>query len=309
MIKKINFLLEKVDPYFTQRLIFYKSLYIATILTYVNWTCHLPLEFTAFMNPAAMIAPVYENATLTSYKDKKNIFVLLFTLAAIYSVIFYLVFPYKFTFMFTFIAGFAILYFGGEKFFPKAKPFAVLVIVVACMNMSNKPSLSLQVAIDMFAVIMLTMLVCYFSIITFPNHYFKVWKRAYGLYVNSIRNILIADLNYMNNNNFISGTNHMNTMRAYRRLLKKDMFIKATRAGFSMGNVFVSLSCMKVTSENREFWVSANEHLNMLYHAVRDNQQLPLFTVDVTTNNKTEIYFKREFNISINNWNKLCAMI
>lgn len=309
MIKKINFLLEKVDPYFTQRLIFYKSLYIATVLAYVNWTCHVPYEFTAFMNPAAMLAPIYESAIFTSYKEKKHIFVLVFVLAAICSVIFYLTFPYKFTFMFVFACTFGLLYFGSEKYLPKAKPFVVLIIVVACMNMSNKPALALQVAIDIFSIIMLTMVVCYLCIITFPNNYFRVWKRAYGLYINAIRNILIADLNYMNSNNFISGTNHMNIMRSYRRLLKKDMFIKATRAGFSMGNVFVSLSCMKVTTNNREFWICANEHLNMLYHAVRDNQQLPLFTIDVDTNNKTEIYFKKEFNISIANWNKLCTMV
>lgn len=309
MVKRINFLLEKVDPYFTQRLIFYKSLYIATILTYVNWICRVPLEFTAFMYPASMLTPIYENSIFTSYKEKKHVFVLVFALAAICSAVFYLSFPYKFFFMFIFVCTFGLLYFGSEKYLPKAKPFVVLIIVVACMNMSNKPALSLQVALDMFAVIFLAMVVCYLCLITFPNNYFRVWKRAYGLYINSIRNILIADLNYMNSSNFISGTNHMNIMRSYRRLLKKDMFIKATRAGFSMGNIFVSLSCMKITPENREFWLAANEHLNILYHAVCNNKPLELFTISVDKDNKTEIYFKKEFNISINNWNKLCAMI
>lgn len=309
-MNKILLYLDSIDPYFTQRLLLKKSIYVATIFVYFAWVFHIQDQFASFMYPAAILGAIYENAAFTSYKEKTNVYVITFFLAACGACLFYLTFQYKVIFVFIFIAFFSCLYFGYNKFLPKAKPFIVVTIVVCCMNMSGKPSGVIQNAIDIFGLIMLSMVISYLSIRTFPNYYYKVWIRAYRLYISAIREVLIKDLTGLDHKTFITCTVHMNIMRSYRRLLKKEMFYKASRAGFSIGNIFAIFACLEVTAINKQFWQQANEYLFKLSSAVESGCEISLFVVDDFDNlDKIEEYFIKHIHLSVKNWNALCKLI
>lgn len=309
-MRRLYVLLEKVDPYYTQRLILLKSFYITTIMTYLAWYFQIGKLFAGFMLPIALLAPIYESALFTSYKEKKHAFVLCFCITAIGVALFYLAFQYKVTFVFVFIIFFSAVYKLSEKYLPKFKSFSVLIVVVCCMSMSSQPYGVLQIAINMYLVVMLVMLICYFCFVTYPNQYHKIWMRAYGLYVGEVYKVLQNDINYVNTVNFVAGVNHMNIMRSYRRLLNKKLFPIATRAGFHMGHVFSALCCVEVTRVNRDFWNRASDHMSSFADAVKYSTEVKFFAANTGENlNEIEIYFLSSLNKSIESWNKLCKEI
>lgn len=309
-MKTLFLYLERIDPYFTQRLILYKALYIATIMTYVGWVVHIENQFAAYMYPVALIGAVYESALFTSYKEKKQVFFVAFTTAALGSVLFYQTFQYKFIFMFIFLGFLNTLYFLFGKFLPKAKPFIVLIIVVCGMNMSSKPSGVLQHSVDIFSVMILSALVSYLCIISFPNIYHKIWIRAFGLYVNAVRNVLIDRFTMVDHRTFVLGSSHMNIMRSYRRLLKKKLFFKATRAGFSIGNILAVLCCLEFNDNNRMFWENVSICLRDFHLSIKMGHQFELNNVSgYDCRDKVQQYFIKHFSLSIKNWNELCKLI
>lgn len=309
-MEKLRLYLDRLDPYYTQRLLLHKSLFVATVFVYISWMFHLQNYYTSFMYPIALLGNIYESTQFTSYHEKRKAFVVTFCIAALAALVFYLTFQFKVIFMFVFLGTFTLLYFGYSRFFPSAKPFIVVTLVVACMNMSLKPAGALYVAKGVFSLILFAMMIGYVCILIFPNYYHKVWIRAYRLYINAIRDVLIADINGADNKSFIAGTTHMNMMRSYRRLLKKKAFYKATRAGFAIGNVFALMCCLEVNKKNKEFWISANEYLRHLSIAIKKREQVVLFsTKELDSSDKIELYFVENLNKSVKNWNALCSLV
>lgn len=62
--------LDTVDPYGIQRITFYKSLFLATVLVYVYWL-FLPVSFVTFVTPFFTMS-LYERPGISSFKKKNN---------------------------------------------------------------------------------------------------------------------------------------------------------------------------------------------------------------------------------------------
>ncbi len=311
-MKSISLYLEKIDPYFTQRLILYKSLYIVTIFVYIDWIFHIKTQFIAHTYTTALVATIYENPLFTSYKEKKFIFVITYFTIALGSVLFYMVFQYKLALLFVSLGFFGTLYVLYIKYIPKLRAFVVLFIVICSMNMSYHPTGIFQIATSMFGTIMLSMIICYLSIISFPNIYHKVWQRAFILYLAGLTNILNIDSTNINSNyiQLMLYDVHFKTMHAYRKLVKKSIKFNVMRINFSINNMFIVATYLVNCKKNTSTWSTLNQHIQKFYNNIKKNCTTSALNVELLHDlTKVELYFIKHLNITIDNWNKLCRSL
>lgn len=302
--------LEKVDPYYTQRLILHKALYIATLLAVVNWFA-TPDVFTAYALPAILLGGVYDSPSLTSIAEKKLVFIVTYLISAIASVTFYLLYSFKFTLMFFAIGYFSFFYLLSEKYLPKFKPFVLLTIVVAAFNMALLPAGSIQIAIDMFSCFMMSMVAMYVGLRTFPHKYYiQVWRRAFVLYIGVIYEEIGHAINKFDSDTFRNGATHLNTLRSYRRLIPRNMMYNSFRAIVAIRDIQFVLNHLFILDKDEEFWQSIREHLQLYKIAIINTRACELYlSIKNIEQDYSENYVVKKLNKSIKNWNQLCDLI
>lgn len=306
----INNWLEKVDPYYTQRLILHKALYIATLLAVVNWFA-TPDVFTAYALPAVLLGGVYDSPSLTNVADKKLIFIVTYLVSACASVMFYLLFSFKFTLMFFAIGYFSFFYLLSERYLPKFKPFVLLTIVVAAFNMGLSPAGTIQVAIDMFSCFMMSMVAMYIGLRTFPHKYYiQVWRRVFVLYLGVIIDEIGHAINKFDSDTVLHGTVHLNTLRSYRRLVPKNMMRDSMKVTVNIRNIQFVLNHLYLLDKDEEFWLEIRDHLKLYKYSIKNIQICTFYTpIKDISHDYSESYVVDKLNKSIKSWNKLCGLI
>ena len=74
MIKfKLQNWLERVDPYYTQRIILRKGLYLAVWLTAINWLAK-PDVFAAYAATPMLLAGIYDSPSFVSFRENDGSF-------------------------------------------------------------------------------------------------------------------------------------------------------------------------------------------------------------------------------------------
>ena len=300
--------LERVDPYYTQRIILRKSLYLAVWLTAINWIAK-PDVFAAYAATPMLLAGFYESQSLISFREKEQALVFGFIVGGIGCFTFYLLYPFKFTLMFFALAHFATLYFFCDRYYPKFKPFILQTIVVSALNISTLPAGNLQIAIDMFFCVMLSLFVTFIAFKVHPNLYARVWQRGFTHYISCVDAEIGHAINKLDTHTFVEGARHLNVIRAYRRLLPHNVLRNATKATTCIRNIQFALNHIYLKDKDVEFWSEFQHQLAEFHLAVA--KQTPCLVLAINNNAPefTQDYVIRNLNKSILNWNKICALV
>lgn len=300
--------LEKVDPYYTQRIILRKGLYLAVWLTAFNWLAQ-PDVFNAYALSALLLAPFYENPSLNTYKQKDLALVFAFIISGIGCIIFYLLYPFKFTLLFFSLAYLSGLFFFCDHFYPKFKPFILQTIVVSALNMTIKPAASLQVALDMFFCVMLSLMVTFTAYKLHPNLYPKVWHRAFAHYLAAVSEEIGHAINKFDTHNFIKGASHLNALRTYRRLLPRKLLLNIMKTTIGIRNVQFAINHIYLKDKDEQFWYKFQKEIDAFRLAVIAKQEIVMPFVDANETEPTQAYVVKYLCRSIINWNKICRKI
>jgi hypothetical protein len=307
-IFRLNSWLEKVDPYYTQRIILHKGLYLATWLTAFNWIGK-PDIFTAYCAGPMLLAAFYESQSFTTFAEKDKFLVCSFMICGFGCMTFYLLFPYKFFLLFYAIGFFLVIYYLSSKFFAKLKPFIMTCIVGSALNMSTTPPASLQIAIDMFFCMMLSLIVTFVAFKLYPNQYRKVWHRAFILYVKSVNREITDVINRFETINFATGAAHLNIIRAYRRLLPKQNLINFAKTAIYIRNISFSLTYLLDEEKDETFWFNFQKQLAIFIQALEEKKACPQLSFNTTNNDFDYQYANQNLAKAIRNWNKICTQI
>ncbi len=307
-ISRLSKWLEKVDPYYTQRIILHKGLYLATWLTAFNWIAK-PDVFTAYCAAPMLLAGFYESPSFTSFAEKDKFLVSSFMLCGFGCVTFYLLFPYKFFLLFYAIGFFLVTHYLSNNFFPKLKPFIMTCIVGSALNMSTTPPASLQIAIDMFFCMMLSLMVTFVAFKLYPNPYRKVWHRAFILYVKSVNREITDVINRFETINFATGAGHLNIIRAYRRLLPKQNLLNFSKVVICIRNISFSLTYLLDEEKNEAFWFNFQQQLKIFISALENKKPCPPLVAINHTDDFDYLYANQNLAKAIRNWNKICTQI
>ena len=300
--------LERVDPYYTQRIILRKGLYLAVWLTAINWLAK-PDVFAAYAATPMLLAGFYESQSLISFREKEQALVFGFIVGGIGCVTFYLLFPFKFILMFFALAHFATLYFVCDRYYPKFKPFILQTIVVSALNMSTLPAGNLQIAIDMFFCVMLGLFVTFIAFKVHPNLYARVWQRGFTHYLSCVDAEIGHAINKLDTHTFVEGARHLNVIRAYRRLLPHNVLRNATKATTCIRNIQFALNHIYLKDKDVEFWSEFQHQLAEFHLAVAKQTPCLVLAINNHAPEFTQDYVIRNLNKSILNWNKICALV
>ena len=300
--------LERVDPYYTQRIILRKGLYLAVWLTAINWLAK-PDVFAAYAATPMLLAGFYESQSLISFREKEQALVFGFIVGGIGCVTFYLLFPFKFILMFFALAHFATLYFVCDRYYPKFKPFILQTIVVSALNMSTLPAGNLQIAIDMFFCVMLGLFVTFIAFKVHPNLYARVWQRGFTHYLSCVDAEIGHAINKLDTHTFVEGARHLNVIRAYRRLLPYKVLRNATKATTCIRNIQFALNHIYLKDKDVEFWSEFQHQLAEFHLAVAKQTPCLVLAINNHAPEFTQDYVIRNLNKSILNWNKICALV
>lgn len=300
--------LEKVDPYYTQRIILKKGLFLAVWLTAINALAK-PDIFGAYAFPAMLLAPFYENPSFNTYKQKDLALVFAFIISGIGCVTFYLLFPFKFTLLFFALAHFSGLYFFCDRFYPRFKPLILQTIVVSALNMTILPAASLQIAIDMFFCVMLSLMVTFIAFKIHPNLYAKVWHRAFSYYLAAVEEEIAHAINKFDTHTFAKGAAHLNILRAYRRLLPRKLLLNITKTTVGIRNIQFALNHIYLKDKDEQFWYNFQKEVNTFRLAVIAKNSLDLALTNKSETDFTQNYVTESLRRSISNWNKICKQV
>lgn len=303
-ISKLTNWLEKVDPYYTQRIILRKGLYLSVWLTIVNWLM-TPDNFVAYATSAALLCGTYEAPVYTTFKEKDRYLVSAYLLAALGSVSFYLLFPYKFTLLIYAIAFFLASFFLAQKYFPLFKLSIMQVILVSALNMSVIPEANPQIALDTFFCIMLSLIVVFVALKMHTNLYRQVWLRAFKYYVRSLRNELLNILMKNPPDTSHYGVVHLNTIRAYRHLLPRKNLINIVRATNCMRGLAFTFTHITIDETDYAFWDKFQHKLSEFLSAIERLEKCKSLVFDEPIN-KSQEYANKSLERVVCNWNKVC---
>lgn len=300
--------LERVDPYYTQRIILRKGLFLAVWATAVNWIAQ-PDVFAAYAATMMLLAGIYESPSLVSYPEKEKALVFSFIVSGIGCVTFYLFFPFKFTLMFFALAHFASLYFFCDRYYPKFKPFVLQTIVVSALNMATLPAGNLQIAIDMFFCVMLSLFVTFLAYKIHPNLYARVWQRGFAHYLGSVVAEIGHAVNKLDTHSFVEGARHLNIIRAYRRLLPRKLLLNVTRTTVHIRNIQFALNHIYLKDKDNHFWLEFQQQVGEFHLAVLQRRHCSIVAINHYVPEFTQDYVVDNLNKSIINWNKVCALV
>lgn len=300
--------LEQVDPYYTQRIILRKGLFLAFWVTAINWLAK-PDVFAAYAATIMLLAGIYESPSLSSYREKEQALVFSFVISGIGCVTFYLLFPFKFTLMFFALAHFAALYFFCDRYYPKFKPFMLQTIVVSALNMATLPAGNLQVAIDMFFCVMLGLFVTFLSFKFHPNLYARVWQRSFAHYLGCVVSEIGHALDKIDTHSFAEGARHLNIVRAYRRLLPRNVLLNITRSTIHIRNIQFALNHIYLKDKDDLFWSKFQQQMGEFHMAVLQKEPCLIIAENNYASEFTQDYVIEHLNKSILNWNKICALV
>ena len=306
-ISKLNSWLEEVDPYYTQRILLRKGLYLATWLTFINWIAR-PDAFTAYAMPPILLVALCETANLDTHKQKDTVLAFSFSLSAFTSATFYMLFPFKFYLLFFVLGYYFALYWLCDLFFAKFKPFIVQTIFVGALNLMTTPPASLQIAIDMVFCVCLSMMVTFVALKLHPNLYAEIWYRGFKHFISKIEDDIVSAINRTPLANFTKGVEHLNIIRSYRRLLPKKIMRNAVQVVVSVRNINFALTHIYLIEKNEGFWFNFKQQMHQLVLAIEEKRicQPIIFKYSQEANEK---FAQQNLSRAIHTWNKLCSKL
>ncbi len=304
-ISRFKFWLEQVDPYAIQRVVFYKALFIATVMVYVYWL-FLPVNFLAFVCPFFMVF-FYETPSIASFAKKEQL--LLFLGAGIISVnvSFNLIYPFKVTFFFFSLILLALLYYLVLKYFYAFKNLTMLMLSSGAIILSGQPPATLQTAYDLISAVLLSMTTLLICLRVVPNHYLVVWRKALQHYIAHLEEDINASLNEHHYTAIQDEITRFEMVRNYQRLVGKQYILPTFRIATYIRNIQLSLDNLYYEEKNEQFWCTVNHHLQQFKHHLIISAPYNPQELHLNPNTFLQHYVCTNLKRSFSHWSALCA--
>lgn len=306
-ISKLVNWIDRNDAYGLGRVIFHKTLIIATIMVYAYWLFR-PTNFLAFVAPGFVVT-LYE-APLQIDRDK-----FLFSTFAgvlICSISFYLIYPFKFVFLFYALITLTILYFIYLRYFPDQKNVPMLIIATAALHLNSEQVASLQTLYDIFFSTLLSMSLLIASMRLFPGNYQFIWRCAARHLLSCLEKEmdfqLTQDVSLKQDASIkiFNSVQHYNMMRCFYKRLPFYQWRHALKVNLNLRNIHYAINNIRSDNVNGLFWHRVKHCLHHLNLAMRDKKQVHLTYIpqDASTSLQTAViaYLHR----TMFHWNRLC---
>lgn len=298
-----------LDPYGMQRLLFYKCCYIASLLMIVN-IIYKPDVFSAYFWPPLMMFLTYESPLVIRNKDRLHGLIIVYVTCLIGSVSFYLLFSYKIIFSIYALLFYFIYFYLSSRYWKDITNAIFSICFVSSSIMVVKPELSLQVALDIFMSIILSLVVVIIGIKTFPNYYISIWKRAFRLFILEI--VKEIDGNFSNEVNVLIYKNivsHLNLTRLVRHRIAKRHLRSSVYCTVYIRNMHIALQYVAFEQVEISFWHYIRNNLDGFQKSIATNCTYQM-TTDYYNANITHEHqiIINDLVKSIRFWNKLCLI-
>lgn len=305
-ISKFNQWIDEVDPYTIQRIALYKSLFIATIMTYVYWIFR-PASYMAFIAPF-LLASFYEIPLITSFKEKERLLIFIALAIILVSVSYYLVYPFRVIFFFFSIISLVCIYFYVLNNFYQLKNLTMLIIATGAIVLSTVPPANLQVAYGIASSIALSMIGIFICLKFFPNQYLIVWNRALQKVIQCLENDIEGALTHQYFQSPIQEeVVHFSIVRAYRSMVPLKFMMHTYRMSVNIRNIQFSLDNLYYEEKNEVFWHDIKKNLCTLRHGMETKTSCGLPELSIKPDTKLQHYIVRCLNQTFIHWNKLCS--
>ncbi|MFT6834639.1 MAG: hypothetical protein ACJA0H_000671 [Francisellaceae bacterium] len=310
-ISTFNNYLERIDPFYTQRLVFRKGLYIS-ILILLFYLIFRPQQAFAFIIAPYLTFFVFELPIFNTYRKKYTALIFGYVSAIIFTSIFILLAPYKFILFIVGIVCFITYVYLCIKYYESFKMLVIPFFLVSVAFITSEPIGTLFALKGVVFALLLSLGVIILGYKTHQNLYTEIWFRAFKLSSKKIQ----KNLEYLLNDKHIYYDSKVmlsvNTMFEYKYLYRTPKLLNLIRLSVSVRDLNMLVIFMRDVDFNKAYWqIFYNLFSQFIEHV--DNKEPS--TIGHMVNEKlfpqnVHQQIGVKFLLKVDrNWNRLCASV
>lgn len=310
-ISKLNAWLEKVDPYYTQRLIARKGAYIA-ILILLAYIIFQPKQGFAFIVAPFLGYAIFEMPVYNTYKKKYSALIFGYGFAIFFSSLFILLSPHRIVLYTSGIICFFSFFILTIKYLPQFKMLFMPFFLVSIAFVATQPAGSLQaVKANAFA-ISLSLLMIIIGYKTHQNIYLEVWYRAVKISLKRMeKNLhhLLKDEHIYYDQTVMTS---VNTIAEYKRLIPRLNKINTAKIAVHTRWLNMTIIYLRSVEMNKEYWQILLKALSQLVQCMDKKIKFEQYNQFYDLLKPENVHQKQGYKhllIIIQNWNKICTQV
>ncbi len=214
--------LNRIDPYYTQRIIFRQCLFLS-VWYMIFYNLLRPSATAAFFYTPIMLITIFIFPAYLTFREKYFWLITGFIITAMISATFSALYLYKGTFVFGGVAIFLLLNYIIIKKYFKLRAFIGYMMSAAAISAPISPIGDLVTIKAIVFAIIASMFIMVFGLLIHKNLYVHVWHSALKRYTE------VIEVNFkllLNNQNVIyskESVRHLTMMFEYKRLIKHNL--------------------------------------------------------------------------------------
>jgi len=310
-ISTFNNYLERIDPFYTQRIIFRKGLYIS-VLILLFYLIFLPKQSFAFIIAPYLTFFVFELPVFNTYRKKYTALIFGYVSMMIFTSIFILLSPYKYILFFTGIIFFITYIYLCIKYYESFKMLVIPFFLVSIAFISTAPIGTLFALKGVIFALLLSLGVIILGYKTHQNLYTEVWFRSFKLSSKKIQ----KNLEYLLNDKHICYDSKVmlliNTMFEYKYLYRTPKLLNLLRLSVSVRDLNMLVIFLREVEIKKEYWQTFYDLLSQFIQHIDKKERSTigqivnekLFPQNIHQKNGVKFLLKVD-----RNWNRLCINV
>ncbi|MDC0534439.1 hypothetical protein OAO18_01365 [Francisellaceae bacterium] len=310
-ISKLNAYLEKVDPYYTQRLIARKGAYIA-ILILLAYILFQPKQGFAYIIAPFLGYFIFELPIYNTYKKKYSAIIYGYGSAIFFSSLFILLSPNKIVLYTAGVICFFSFCYLTIKYLPQFKVLVMPFFLVSIAFVATEPAGSLQAMKSIAFAISLALLVIIIGYKTHQNIYLEVWYRALKISIKRME----KNLQYLLNDEHIyydpTVMVSINTMAEYKRLIPRLNQINTAKIAVHTRSLNMTIIYLRSVEIDKVYWQNLIILLRKIIQCMDQKIKFEQCRELENLLKPESIHQKQGYkhlSIIIKNWNKICTQV
>jgi hypothetical protein len=306
-ISKFNAYLDEIDPFYVQRILFRKGLYIGILFTFA-YIIFMPSYLMSLLMALIWGYAIFENISYKTYKKKYRALLYYWIAAIMFAVFFTSLSQHKLVFYVSSVICFFVFVIFTIKFLPAYKGSVIHFYRVAISSVvvigSELAAKEIAFGLSMILIIII------FAYKTHDNLYHHVWYRAFKASCLKIQKNLSSVLE----NNIVKFDakvmNPINMMFDYKRLYKKENLLNIIRISRSVRNLNMIVIYLRNIDLNEAFWQQFSEVLKSFNTQVALRKSLALEVLESLKPDYSipqQCFAFEQLKTIVLNWNKICT--
>ena len=310
-ISTFNAHLEKVDPYYTQRIIFRKGLYIG-VLALIFYLIFQPKEGYAYVVTPFLGFFIFELPAFNTYKKKYAALIFGYGSAIIFSSLFILLSPYRWLLFFTGLVCFFLFCYLTIKYLRMFKMIVIPFFLISIAFISTEPLGSLQAMKGVVFAMSLALFVVIIGYKTHQNLYLNVWYRALKISFKRMQ----KNLKHLLDDEHIcydpTVMLSINTMAEYKRIIPATNLLNVLRVVVNTRNLNMTIIYLRSVDIDKEYWQLFMPLLDKFIQSLEDKTEFDCTLITHSQLAPKNVHQRRgyqHFLMIAKNWNKLCTQV